>query len=47
MICAKTENIPNKDNNSPPIAAPAAGGEGGLAIANLHNGVVGERTLTS
>ncbi len=38
--------MPNKDNDGPP-AAPAVAGGGGLAIANLRNGVVGEKTLTS
>jgi len=39
--------MPSKDNDGPPIAAPATAGGGGSALANLHNGVVGERTLTS
>ena len=39
--------MPNKDNDGPPIAAPAAAGGGGLDVANLCNGVVGEKTLTS
>ena len=39
--------MPNEDNDGPPIAAPAAAGGGGLDVANLRNGVVGEKTLTS